>query len=155
MTSLLRAALDAVVASFGPELPAPKQPPEGFGVDLDCADDLDPMMSLVDGLRVVAQAVYRRLSTPRGMVIDAPDYGFDLRSLLHKGMTPAERAAIPGLVRAEVLKDQRIQRAEVQLTEVAPDALKLSIRCFTAEGPFRMTLHVNAAAILLTEVQPA
>jgi hypothetical protein len=56
MTSLLRAALDAVVASFGPELPAAKQPPEGFGVDLDCADDLDPMMGLVDGLRVVAQA---------------------------------------------------------------------------------------------------
>ena len=89
------------------------------------------------------------------MVIDAPDYGFDLRSLLHKGMTPAERAAIPGLVRAEVLKDQRVQRAEVQLTEVAPDTLKLSIRCFTAEGPFRMTLHVSAAAVLLTEVQPA
>ena len=64
MISLLRATLDTVVASFGPELPAAKQP-EGFGVDLDCADDLDPMMGLVDGLRLVAQAVYRRLSTPR------------------------------------------------------------------------------------------
>lgn len=152
MSSVLHDALAAVVASFGTAQEPPSQPPEDFGVDLDCTDDLDPMFGLVSGLRVVAQAVYRRLSTPRGMLIDAPDYGFDVRSLLHRGMTPEERAAIPGMIRAEVVKDERIQSAEVQLTDVLPESFRLVVRCQTAEGPFRLTLHVSAAAVLLAEV---
>lgn len=153
MTSLLESALANVVASFASSPAAPKPAPDALGVDLDCADDLDPMMGLASGLRTIAQAVYRRLSTPRGMIIDAPDYGFDLRSLLHKGMTPAEQASIPGRVRAEVLKDERIERAEVQLASATPDALSLVIRCHTAAGPFRLTLDVTAAAVVLTEVR--
>lgn len=152
MKNLLSSIIEKIVATYGQPLEPPAQPPEGFGVDLACADDLDPMMSNVSGLRLLAEAVYRRLSTPRGMVLDAPDYGFDVRSLLHKGMTAAERAAIPGLVRAEVLKDERIERAEAELRDVTPDSFRLSLRCFTAEGPFRMTLHVSAAAVVLAEV---
>lgn len=124
-----------------------------FGTDLDCADDLREMMTLTSGLRLVAQAVYRRLSTPRGMVIDAPGYGYDLRALLHKGQTPTARTAIPGLVRAEVLKDERIDNAEVQVVALAHDALQLAIICHTAAGSFRLTLDVTAAAVVLTEVR--
>ncbi|AKT38249.1 hypothetical protein [Chondromyces crocatus] len=152
MTSLLSAVLVRVVTSHGEPPNPPPKPPQGFGVDLDCAEDLDPLMGTVTGLQVVAQAIYRRLSTPRGMVLDAPDYGFDLRSLLHKGMSPAEQAALPGLVRAEVLKEERIQSATVQILDFTSDAFRLSIRCVTAEGPFLMTLHVSAAAVLLAEV---
>lgn len=110
-------------------------------------------MRLVSGLPLVAQAVYRRLITPRGMVIDAPDYGYDLRSLLHKGQTPIQRAAIPGLIRSEVLKDERIATVEVEVTTFTHDMIGVAIRCETAEGPFELVLNISAAAVKLTEIR--
>jgi phage baseplate assembly protein W len=124
-----------------------------FGSDLDCTDDLTAEMREVSGPIVLAQNIYRRLSTPRGMVIDAPDYGYDLRTLLHKGMTPTQIAEIPGIVRAEVTKDERVEGADVQVTAYVDDAMTLAIRCDTAEGPFSLTLDVTAAAVVLAEVR--
>lgn len=124
-----------------------------FGGDLDCAEDLTAEMREVSGPIALAQNVYRRLSTPRGMVIDAPDYGRDLRAYLHKGLTPTEQTGIPGEVRAEILKEERIENAEVQVTAFVDEAMTLAIRCESAEGPFSLTLDVTAAAVVLAEVR--
>ena len=124
-----------------------------FGTDLDCADDLTAEMREVSGPIVLAQNLCRRLSTPRGMVIDAPNYGFDLRTLLHKGLTSTQVAEIPGVVRAEVVKDERVESAEVEVLSYADEAMSLGIRCDTAEGPFSLTLDVTAAAVVLAEVR--
>jgi phage baseplate assembly protein W len=124
-----------------------------FGSDFDCTDDLTAEMREVSGPMALAQNVYRRLSTPRGMVIDAPDYGRDLRDYLHKGLTPTEQTSIPGEVRAEVLKEQRIENADVRVTSFADEAMTLAIRCESAEGPFSLTLDVTAAAVVLAEVR--
>src|SRR5262249_13556353 len=102
--------------------PEPVDPFEGegmttdFATDLDCSDDLNPLGTTVSGPLCLAQAIQRRLSTPRGMVIDAPNYGRDLREYLSRGMTAAELEAIPGDVRAEVLKDERIEEVDAGVT---------------------------------------
>ncbi len=124
-----------------------------LGYDLDCTDDLTLEMREVSGPVALAQNVHRRLSTPRGMVIDAPDYGKDLREYLHRGLTATERAAIPGEVRAEVLKEERISSATVRVVAFSHEEMELEIFCESAEGPFSLTLNVTAAAVTLGEVR--
>ncbi|WP_437647877.1 hypothetical protein [Sorangium sp. So ce362] len=150
--SLLEDILGAVVASFG----APAEPAagvDGFGVDFDCGEDMREDMRLAGPVLALAQAAYRRLTTPRGGVIDAPDYGFDLRSLLSRGMTTAELAAVPGLVRAELTKDERFEGVEARVRMLDSATLELVVRCRTAAGPFEMTMNVTAAAAVLAGVR--
>jgi len=153
MMNLWDGALEDAMTTFDEPLATPGLPDrDGFGIDLDCAEDLTPDMRLVTGPRLLAQALVRRLNTPRSGLIDDPNYGFDLRSLLSKGQTVAQRATIPGLVQAEVLKDERVASAEIQILTFTPIAMVLTIRVGTATGPFRMTVDVNAAAVVLREV---
>ncbi|WP_437958600.1 hypothetical protein WME76_02320 [Sorangium sp. So ce119] len=150
--SLLEDILGGVIASYG----APAEPAagvEGYGVDLACGEDLHEDMRLASPRLALAQAAYRRLTTPRGAVIDAPDYGFDVRSLLSRGMTPAELAAVPGLVRSELRKDERFEGVEVRARMLDSATLELVVRCRTAEGPFELTMNVTAAAAVLAGVR--
>lgn len=151
--SVVREALAELLA----ELPAPSSSvleDEGFGSDLSCADDLTADMAELDtdDPLVVAQAVYRRLTTPRGGLIDDPDYGLDVRSFLHKGMTPAEVRAIAGQIRLEILKDERVLDAEVRLRDVSMRRFTLEIACVTATGPFELTGPVTAEGFVASIV---
>ena len=120
-----------------------------FGTDISCAEDFDDQASEVSGTMLLSQAVYRRITTPRGTLIDDEDYGLDVRALLHKGMTPVEVAAMPGQLRQEILKDERISRCDVVLKQLNPNTWKLGIRCESAEGPFTLTVSVSDAKALL------
>ncbi|WP_437279354.1 hypothetical protein WME90_02000 [Sorangium sp. So ce375] len=150
--SLLEDLMGSVVASFGAP-GAPAATVDGFGADLDCADDLRDDLRMAGPTLALAQAAYRRLTTPRGGVIDAPDYGFDLRSLLSRGMTPAELAAVPGLVRGELTKDERFEDVETRARKLDSATLELVIRCRTSVGPFELTMNVTAAAAAFAGVR--
>lgn len=124
-----------------------------FGRDLWCLDDLDPGRT-VTGALLVAQAAYRRITTPRGAVIDAPNYGFDVRALLGKGLTPAQLAAIPGQVRGEILKDERVDSCSITATYTGgPNGtLTLSIDGETAAGPFNLVLAVTEVNVEILQI---
>lgn len=125
-------------------------PTDQYGYDLSCTDDCSPEMREVSGTDLLKEAVFRRLTTPRGSVIDAPDYGFDLRSLLSKGQTPAQLAAIPGLITSEILKDDRFEGADVTVTESSITTLTLSIVVYPKQvGPFSLVVSVSDAAVQL------
>jgi phage baseplate assembly protein W len=128
--------------------------PVDFGTDLSCTDDLDPAMAEVSGITLLAQAIYRRLTTPRGALWEDPDYGFDVRELLSSTMTPAQIASIPGQVRTEVQKDERIQSADVRVMRTTALELEIGITCVTELGPFSLVLSVTAAAVALSSVTP-
>ena len=56
-----------------------------LGVDVFAVVDLDPAFRLVSGRVAHAQAIARRLGTPRGdlaRIGDDPDYGTDLRAFV-------------------------------------------------------------------------
>lgn len=132
------------------EIPAVVRPvvdDEGFGSDLYCDDDLTPDMRELrsDDPLIVAQAIYRRLITPRGALIDDPDYGVDVRSFLHKAMTPSEQRATAGQIRLEILKDDRVMDVDVQLANVQMRSFDLEIRCSTEVGPFELVGSVSDA----------
>lgn len=127
-----------------------------LGTDLFGVDDLDPMFSTVSGAEAVAQALARRLITPRGALLDDPGYGYDLRGRLNAAVTSAGRLAIQSAVAAELRKDERVDDVQVTvLFEPATNSLRVDGVVFGAFGPFRLTLSVDAVSVSLLEVVPA
>ena len=83
--------------------------PVAWGGDLFCVNDLTPDMRTVQGddPSVVVQAIFRKLTTPKGRLLDDLGYGFDLRSVLG-GKTVAEIAMLESAILTEILDDDRI-----------------------------------------------
>lgn len=100
----------------------------------------DPVLGLqpgrtVTGPELVAQSVAIRLLTRRASALGAPNDGLDLRELLHAELTATELAQLPGQIRAEVLKDDRVRTCEVKLVP-AGSSYNVSIAgvCSNAES---------------------
>ncbi len=132
----------------------------GFGSDLSCTDDITADAAELAGNDplLVAQAVYRRLITARGALPDDPDYGFDVRGLCGKPLTRQQMTEIPGRVRAELQKDDRILDETLIVTITPAGGISngdfdLDIQGETADGPFSLTLGVSDAEALLKEIR--
>lgn len=131
------------------------QPPFGYGRDMSCATDLDPGTD-VEGMTVLAQAILRRLDTPRGGLVDDPDYGYDLKQALNKGSTAAEINALGMRIRNEITKDDRVSLVTVTVTPRDQRGSALSVRIRVtpknATEPFSMTLAVTSAAVVMEAI---
>ncbi len=126
-----------------------------YGRDLSCLNRLETGRT-VTGTELVLQAIYRRLITPRGSVIDAPNYGTNIEELLSRAYTKEGLASIPGIIRAEVLKDERVLTATVKARfETFPNVrLVVEIDCTSAAGPFDLTLGVSEVSTELLKATP-
>lgn len=122
-----------------------------YGLDLACVDDLDADMTEVTGRRVLAEALARRLSTPRGGLIDDPNYGTDVRGYLNDDLSKADIARIGAAVDAECRKDERVLRTTTQVGFVS-GALTLSIQVVDLSGPFRLVLGVTDVSVDVLKV---
>jgi hypothetical protein len=89
------------------------------------------------------------------MVIDAPDYGTDVAALLHRGMTRAELLGVGGVVKAEILKDDRVAAVTVAATVDPRDdaAVSLVVRGTLVDGEtFSLTSTITDGALLVQEM---
>ena len=125
-----------------------------FGREISCTTELRSGR-FVTGVRLVAEAAYRRLTTPRGMLRggeDEANYGFDLSAYVGSVSVSAAEASLPARIRAELLKDQRIESVETSI-EVVVDGPATSfvttVRAQTAGGPFTLQLDVSAVTTQL------
>lgn len=159
------AIVDAAVAASIAQLPRVSSVPVGpfgYGRDVSCDTDLhpeadvDPFSSLA-----IAQAMFRHFDTPRGRLPDDPAYGLDLRAELNRG---TDRRTLDSLERrctVECLTDDRILGAKVKVTSDSADGstLRIAFAITPADprtgGPFRFTLAVTSAALLLAELAKA
>jgi hypothetical protein len=96
----------------------------GFGTDTWCTDQIFTGR-MASGAELVAQAIYRRLTTARGTLRDGDDgqvYGTDVSDFV--GMVGPDDAvdALPDVVVAEILKDDRVERADVTASIVRDSA---------------------------------
>lgn len=123
------------------------------GTDISTAGGLDPYFRPISGRRVVAEAVVRRLSTPRGGLHYAPDYGLDLREFLNEGFTPRQLFTLKSSIEAEVEKDPRIQSCTATLDTPSTDRLRIRLSITDAEGPFRLVLSVDQLTVDLLRVE--
>lgn len=127
--------------------------PQGLGIDVSTFvdGDLDPTFSLITGPRVVAEAIGRRLQTPRGALVRNPEYGTDLRQWVNASLTPARRAALRSAIAAEASQDPRVDSIDVVLVEDG-NSLTVSITGTCAAGPFELVLDVADLTVDLLTV---
>jgi phage baseplate assembly protein W len=119
-----------------------------FGVDIACGDDLDLFFDTVSGRDCLIQDVRNRLSTPRGSLINVPDYGLDVRAFLSTPITQARAFAIQTAIASEVTKDDRVRAASAAVTfNEATRALRITLAITTADGPFTLTLEATALTV--------
>ncbi len=160
MTDVVRDTIDTELALLERVAPTPSAP-FGYGTDLSCTSDLSEGLLEVDpfSTRALAEALMRRLDTPRGALVGDPNYGYDLRAALNRGVTEQDVRAIAANVRAEIEKDDRVDFAAVTVTPSA-DGSTLRVQLVITPvdpsiGGFTLTLAVTSAELLIEELRAA
>lgn len=129
----------------------------GYGRDLDCIYDVTPDLQEVDPFSetAVGQALIRRLITPRGGLIDDPDYGFDLRGLCNRGLTVAQLQQLQSQVQNECTKDDRVSSV---IATLAYSSAARTIDCALAVTlvgsgqTFKLVFAVTDADVLIDTI---
>jgi hypothetical protein len=129
----------------------------GYGTDLSCVSDISETLVEVDAFSSlgIAQALLRRLGTPRGRLADDLSYGLDLRGYCNRAVPASELRDLAGQVRGECAKDDRVYDATVTVTSPDTSSLTVSIVVQPADPdlePFSLTLAVESGQILLEAV---
>lgn len=122
-----------------------------LGTDLSCVLDSPPEMSEVSGRTCLAQAIARRLITPRGRLIDDADYGYDLSQYINDDLSTADIARIQFEAESECVKDERVLGAKVVLT-VASQVMTVIVTLEDSSGPFTLVLAINDVTVQLLTV---
>lgn len=121
-----------------------------FGTDISAVDDLDRDFTLVSGETTLAQALARRLQTPRGGLFYDPDYGYDVRELLLESLTAARISQAQAAISAECVKDERVVTATAAITfNAAEESLTIEVEIETADGTFDLVLSVDNVTVEL------
>lgn len=157
MNETTRDAIAADLATLTRVVDLPVEP-FGYGSDLSCDDDLTAYCDEVGGGSKLAlgQALYRRLITPRGSLLDDPDYGVDVPGFLGNGVTQRELAGLAGAIRNELVKDDRVDSAQAEVVLDAPQFMRVSVLITPVDptiGTFGLTFAVKDGAAMLEEIR--
>lgn len=129
-----------------------------FGREMSCTDSV-ATGRYVSGARVVAEACYRRLITPRGMLRggeDEDNYGHDLTQYIGAPNPKLVAAKLPGLIAGELRKDPRVDTVEVDIastTDGPATSLVIVIRAETADGPFTLQVGIDEVTVALLGIE--
>ena len=132
---------------FSPTTLSPVSTYASFGSDLAGTTDLFADMRETSGLALLGDALYRRLITPRGRLLDDPNYGYDLTQWINADVDASDIDQMQQNIRAECLKDQRVLSATATTNLTNADVLVITIAVTTALGPFSLVLAVSAVGV--------
>ena len=152
-TSITSALTTYLVTYTAPTAPAVAVP--DYGSDISCTDDTDELFSDLagDNPRVVAESVWRSITSPRGSIPGAPNDGWDIQSLLRTAATASEQRTWPRLVMAEITKDDRVATASVKFKQENWDTWSVTIEGTTVEeGTFLLVGTLTADSAVLKEI---
>ena len=116
-----------------------------LGIDIDWDDDMDPLGRLSEGLDQLVPDLKWRLKERRGGLLDDPDYGFGIDTILHQGMTQRQVVTLPQQIAAELKKDLRVETVSVTLKQEG-DVWRVSVEGTSTLGPFDFVLSVGEYA---------
>lgn len=129
-----------------------------FGTDVSCMRGLRTGR-LVSGVQLVAEAYYRRLTTPRGTLRggeDEQNYGLDLVSFIGTAATPSAVAALPGRIENELMKDERSESVKVTIVSTASGPAvtwTVTVDARTSAGPFTLVIGVDKVSARLLKLE--
>lgn len=129
-----------------------------FGRDTSCTTSLRTGR-FATGPRLVAEAAYRRLTTPRGTLRggeEEANFGIDLMERIGSVSAKSDAASLPGEIKSELKKDERIDTMTVTVlqTKDGPDvSFDITIDAQTAEGPFTLQVAASALSIELLGIK--
>ena len=125
-----------------------------FGADLnmvvnaDGSGDLDPGMGETSGRTLFVQRCVRRVTTPRGSCVDAPNDCLDLRSFLRSGALTTSATQIQIAYQAEMAKEQGCLSAAVSVAyDVRASSLTVTMALTSSYGPLSLTFALSPAGI--------
>lgn len=126
-------------------------PQDRFGVDVVTYPSLDPTFAPLRGLPALAERLYRRFTTPRGLLRFHPNDGLDLRSFLSKAMTNRELQGLKSQIEKESRKDEQVDSCDATVDfNASAESLSISISVQPSDGPaFSLTLAVDALNVQL------
>ncbi len=122
-----------------------------LGTDVSCVYDATPDMAMVTGRRCLAEAVARRLITPRGRLIGSPNYGFDLTQYLNDDLSAGDLIRIASGATAEVKQDERVLAATVTIS-LTLGVMLVKIAIEDADGPFTLTLSITDVTVEILKI---
>jgi len=131
---------------------------QGFGKDTSCTSSMRAGQ-LVSGARLIGEAAFRRITTPRGSLRggeEEADYGIDILDAIGSVNTKSDAAALAGRIRNELVKDERIQTVDVTITDVSEGvakAFEIAIELGTSAGPFGLAVAVDEVSVELLGIQ--
>lgn len=123
-----------------------------LGTCWSCTDTLTDPAIMATGFQCVAEAVVRRWGTPRGSLIDDPNYGYDLTDSVGDDMGPGDLARTTSLAQAEAEKDERVLACDVGITLQSDQTLKVQAKITTAQGSFDLVVAVTGLTVTLLQV---
>lgn len=132
------------LGSFAAALRASKHyrpPTPRLGVDLTALDGLKFVN--VAGLENLAEALGRRLITPRGGLFYDSSYGTDIRRYLNEDDRPAVRFELETAIEHECLKDIRVLDCDAETQTISRDHIRVPVRVRVAEGTFPFIVHIS------------
>lgn len=157
MAPEMQAAIDAATADLVRVQPVPQA--VGYGVDLDCLDDMTAGAAELDpnSVRGITQDIYHRLTTWNDATFvreDDPNYGSHLLALLNRGVAAGEITQSEGIVAAEAAKSDRVASCEAAITVILGPPTSYSVKLIVtpedpALGTFPLVIAVTGGQALL------
>jgi len=117
---------------------------------------LDPAFRVVSGRTALAQALLRRLTTPRGSLVGDAGYGHDVRAWANDTLDAGALRRIEARVADELRADERVDDVAVVAT-FAAEVLRIVARVRPVDGsaPLRLTLAVSTVTAELLSAEAA
>jgi hypothetical protein len=131
-----------------------------FGRDISCTDGLRTGR-YARGVTLVGESYYRRLTTPRGALRggeEEENFGLDLVAKIGSLANASTRAALPGQISSELMKDERSLTIDAAVVEsTTPDGVgpKWIVTVFaeTTEGPFTLQIGISDVSAELLGIE--
>ena len=132
----------------------------GFGRDMSCMTKLSTGR-MVGGKTLLTEAIFRRLSTPRGTLYGGAEesaYGLDLAGYVGAVGDAVAAAAMPAVIESELRKDDRIASATVSVVRATTSAglstftITIDVTPASELDDFALTLAVSDVTVSLLGV---
>lgn len=139
-----------------------------LGSDLAGTSDLTPSMSESAGRQCLVENLVRRLLTPRGGLVDDPNYGYLVSSFVNDDLNVADVPRLAVNIANEIAKDERVEDVNVTAQFVGPEqvsaamsgtvanpqpypggVLVIRIGITDSNGPFVLVLAANEVTVTI------